>query len=303
MKRWRGSSPPVRLSSLSPALLLLCAACATVTEDDPPSNPSASAAGAAGAPAGVGGGANGGTGNVGLGGSSSNGSGGASSPGSGGRPLAGGAGGGASAGAGGASAGAGGTPPVVDTMPQFPSGMLLLEDDFENFVQANWLANDGQWAITTDPEAEGNVYGQTETNASSPHMVTAGDTSWRGVVAEVDFNVVSFNGSSSSYMAGLCLRVQDADNFYMVGLRSNTGGIQLRGIGVDGGNLAQSEYEEGVEGVWYHLKVEAVGSTITAYLDDVLMFTYPDATIQSGGIGLCTVRASALFDNVRVAAP
>lgn len=273
--------------------------CATVVQEDVPSalgNPPV-AEGSAGAPSGVAGSAGTGTSGTGAGGNlnaggSSSGASGNSSSGRGGQSL-------------GGNAGSAGSPsPPVDAGPQFPSGALLLEEDFEAFESSEWNAtSDSAWELTTDDELQSNVYGQTETSASGAHLVTSGDLSWTNVIVEADFKVLEFNGSSSGYMAGLCVRVSDADNFYMVGLRSSTGQIQLRSFTDGGSNLDQSSFEDGVIGVWYHLRVEAVGTTISAYLDDVLMFTHTDATHPSGGVGLCTVRASAVFDNVRVTAP
>jgi pectate lyase len=202
------------------------------------------------------------------------------------------------------AAGRSGSADPLDAGRQFPSGTLLLEEDFEELESSEWRATaDSAWELTEDDELDSTVYGQTETSSSGAHLVISGDVSWTDVVVEADFKVLEFNGSSSGYMAGLCVRVRDAENFYMVGLRSGTGQIQLRAFSDGGSNLAQSSFEDGATGEWYHLRVEAVGSTISAYLDDALMLTHTDTTHASGAIGLCTVRASAVFDNVRVTAP
>jgi hypothetical protein len=305
LSRLDGNSPPAlrarRAKSNAAGVLwavVTVAGCATVIQEDLPStlDSSPSAGGSAGAPsaaagftgsvtpgAGLGGNANGG-------GSSAGTAGGVSS-GLGGRSL-------------GGNAGSSGSPEPVDAGRQFPSGTLLLEEDFEAFESSEWRPTpDSVWEITTDDELQSNVYGQTETGSSGAHLVMSGEMSWTNVVVEADFKVLEFNGTSSGYMAGLCVRVGDEDNFYMVGLRSGTGQIQLRAFSDGGSNLEQSSFEDGVTGVWYHLRVEAVGTSISAYLDDVLMFTHSDASHPSGGIGLCTVRASAVFDNVRVTAP
>lgn len=184
--------------------------------------------------------------------------------------------------------------------------MVLLEENFENFAATSsaWISVEGSaWEVQTDSELVSNVYTQTETTRSQPNLSVAGAMSWRDVIVEADVLIRSFNGSSSSYMAGLCVRVQDAENFYLIGIRSNDGRLGLRRYADGATNLIQSELEEGTTGVWYRLRVEAVGSTITAYLDEQLMFSQTDDDLASGGIGLCTVRAAASFDNVRVTAP
>jgi len=201
--------------------------------------------------------------------------------------------------------GAGSAGVTQDAGPQFPSGMLLLQENFENFQSAQgWATSMGSvWAVATDAELVSNVYTQTETASSSPNLATAGNVAWRDVVVEADMKILSFNGSSSSYMAGLCVRVRDAQNFYLVGIRSNDDKLGLRRYAGGGTNLVQSSFDLGMTGVWYHLKVEVVGSTISAFLDDALMFSASDTTHANGGIALCTVRATASFDNVRVTAP
>jgi pectate lyase len=206
------------------------------------------------------------------------------------------------------SGGSGGAPVTVvaDAGPTFAAGMVLLEENFENFAATSveWTSVEGSaWEVQTNAELVSNVYTQTETTRSQPNLSVAGSVAWRDVIVEADLRIEAFNGSSSSYMAGLCVRVRDAESFYLIGIRSNDGKLGLRRYADGGTNLIQSEFEEGTTGVWYHLRVEAVGSTLTAYLDEQLMFTQTDDDIASGGIGLCTVRATASFDNVRVTAP
>lgn len=204
--------------------------------------------------------------------------------------------------------GSSGTPvPIVDAGPQFPSGVLLLQENFEDFPATGglWSSSQGStWDARTDPDLVSNVYTQTETTSNTPNLATSGDVAWRDVVVESDVRILSFNGSSSSYMAGLCVRVRDAENYYLIGVRSNDGKVGLRRYTDGSGtNLVQSSFNQGQTGVWYHLRVEVIGSTVTAFLDDELMFSETDSTHAAGGIALCTVRASASFDNVRVTAP
>jgi hypothetical protein len=195
---------------------------------------------------------------------------------------------------------------ALDAGPALPSGTRLLSEDFEAFqAQAGgWSTSAGSvWELRPDPDGATNtVYVQTETVSSGANLATAGDRSWQDVSVEADVEILEFNGSSSSYMAGLCVRVQDASNFYMIGVRSNDGKVGLRRFADGGTNLVQSTFDTGTTGVKYRLRVDAVGSTISAYLGDTLMFSESDATHASGGIGLCTVRASAAFDNVQVSA-
>jgi len=187
-----------------------------------------------------------------------------------------------------------------------PPGTLLFGEDFEDF-QADadgWIASDDStWAVSVDGDVASSVYGQTETGTNTPLLAVVGDASWTDVIVQADFKILEFDGSSSSYMVGLCVRVSDEENFYLVGMRSNDFKVGLRSYADGGENVVQSEFDGGATGVWYTLRVEVVGTTISAFLDGAPMFTVQDSTHASGAIGLCTVRASAVFDNVSVTAP
>jgi hypothetical protein len=198
------------------------------------------------------------------------------------------------------------TPPPGETTPAPASGTTLLQEDFENFGSGSvvWSPSAGSvWAVQVDSGKNSHVYAQSETASTEPHLATAGDLGWGDVVVQADLQVLQFNGESSSYMAGLCVRVRDDNDFYLIGLRSNDGKIGLRRYANGGTNLVQSEFDTGTTGVWYTLRAEIVGSTLSAYLNGAPMFSTTDSALTSGRIALCTVRASALFDNVSVTAP
>lgn len=200
------------------------------------------------------------------------------------------------------TSGAGGNAP--EPGPQFPAGTELMSEDFESDDLSRWAISSGTWARTLDAETGSNVFAQSDTGPSVALLAAAGDATWRDVRVEADFKVLAFNGSSSSYLAGLCVRLTNDENFYLVGLRSDSDQhIGIRKFGSSNTNLSQSEAFSGTENVWYHLRVDAIGDTLSVYVDDELVLEQSDAEHVAGGIGLCTVRASALFDNVLVTAP
>lgn len=294
-------------------VLMLAAGCAEVTQDEPESQlgalgggPTANAgsAGLGGTGAGQGGtgllplpsggsggGAVAGSGNAGRAGSSPGGA-----PGSG---AQGGSGVGSAGSAG--SAGQGGS---AAPGPQFPSGTELFREDFESEDVSRWNLAGGTWARTLDAETSSNVFSQSDDGPSDTLLAVAGDVSWRDVRVEADFKVLAFNGSSSSYMAGLCLRLTDAENFYLVGLRGDSNQhIGIRLFGDNNTTLSESEEFSGVENQWYRLRVDAIGSALSVFVDGELVLEQTDAEHPAGGIGLCTTRATAVFDNILVTAP
>jgi pectate lyase len=180
---------------------------------------------------------------------------------------------------------------------------VLLRDDFEAFDSTVWTPSMGSsWAISTDGTA---VYGQTDTESDDPHVTAAGQTTWTDVDFDVDMKVLDFPNSSSSYLAGVCVRVSGAGDFYVVGLRSNDQRIGIRRfVDGDGNNIGDSDEQDLVaENVWFNLRVVVQGATISAFFNGVLAVTIDDTTHVAGGVGLCTVKSSAVYDDVLVKAP
>jgi hypothetical protein len=285
-------------------LLALGVGCAEVTQEEPESQRDGLGGGSPTGSAGLGG-TGAGQGGTGLSPLPSGGSGGTPAGSSGNAGSGGAPGSGAQGGSGlGSSGSAGQAGSVADPGPQFPSGTELFREDFESEDVSRWNLAGGTWARMLDAETNSNVFSQSEDGPSDTLLAVAGDATWRDVRVEADFKVLAFNGSSSSYMAGICVRLTDAENFYLVGLRGDSDQhIGVRIFGDSNSNLEQSEDFSGVENEWYRLRVDAIGSTLSVFIDGELVVEQTDAEHPAGGIGLCTARATAVFDNILVTAP
>jgi hypothetical protein len=247
-----------------------------------------SATGGAGGSAGIGGsgaasGGSGGTAGTGTGGTAGASTGGVA--GSGGAAGVGGSGSGGTAGTTGGSGGA--------------TGEVLFFDDFEGAAD-KWVSvpSDG-WAIVADGS---NVYKQ-GTLDTAFRVSSAGDASWTDQVVEAKVKVLAFQGSSSSYLAGVYARFQDFDNHYYVSFDSY-GAVKIRKK--SGGNntsLTSEAPTDVVLGTWYTVKLEVIGSTLKAYVDGVPVLVATDTDIAAGGIAVGTKNATAEFDDVRVTKP
>ena len=140
-------------------------------------------------------------------------------------------------------------------------------------------------------------------------LAAAGDVSWTNVSVQARIKVLSFNGSSSSYYAGVCARVEDADNYYCVTLRSDAK-VAIRGdIGGSSNSLGSSVSYGVAAGTWYTVRLEVVGSTITASINGTPVLpktgdpAISDASLATGGIALIVDNADAEFDDVSVSTP
>jgi pectate lyase len=178
------------------------------------------------------------------------------------------------------------------------SGQVLFSDDFETSDAAEWFpsADADAWSVVMD---DTNVYQQAPPEVNSDRFSAAGDASWTDVSVEARVKVISFNGSSSSYFAGVYARIQSASNYYSFALRSD-GKVSIRKTS---SNLGSSVDAGIVEGEWFDVRFVVRGSTLTGYVNGTQIATVTDSSIPSGAIGVGTRNTSAMFDDVVVSVP
>jgi len=254
------------------------------------------------------GGSNGSSGSTGAAGSS------AGTGGKGGSSNSGGSGGSATAhDAGAAGSGTGGSN-VSTCSPEggLPSGMRLLSEDFEDGTANGWVSPaPADWSIVDDGSK---VYKQSVSQGNSTvHLSAAGDASWSNVIIEARVKP-AFGGSSSSYFAGVCARLKDANNFYCAVLRSDGKfGIRAR-LDSNGTNLGNAvnvmlntTQMPIADGKWYTVKLKVVGSnleaTVTGPAGETATATASDCQVTNGGVGFAVAGMAAEFDDVKVTTP
>ncbi len=106
--------------------------------------------------------------------------------------------------------------------------------------------------------------------------------------------------------AGIIFRMKDKNNYYMFRLAGEEGAVLARMVAgkwneKDLCNPRVRDFLEGYrigfgEGNWYHLKVEAYGSRIKAYIDGEPVCSVVDDTFSLGHYGLVTFKTPADFD-------
>ena len=131
-------------------------------------------------------------------------------------------------------------------------------------------------------------------------------TSWTDVTVQARIKIISFTGASSSYVAGLAVRMTDATHYYYVALRSDTK-LSIKIDNSGNTTLGGSVNANIATGTWYTVKFTAVSGTLTATVTDPTNVTVTDqvtdTTLTVGGIGLVVVNATAEFDDVVVTKP
>jgi len=264
---------------------------------------SVAGSGGVGAQAGKGGVGGSTAGSGGKGGSSTGGSGGKGSGGSAGMMALGcnlGEGGEAGS-AGGASGGEGGG---AGDSGEGPASRVVFFDDFESGNDDRWSTGEGAWSVVTDGSE---VYEQGLTD-NSPQFSLASDTCFGDQIVEARVKILDFPGSSTSYHVALFARALGPTTHYFVALDS-TGKISLRkrvnGTGNSSERLGSDKALDPRvdDGEWHDIRLEVVGTTLTAFVDGNQELSATDASIASGGVAVGTLNATAEFDDVRVTAP
>jgi hypothetical protein len=198
--------------------------------------------------------------------------------------------------------GVAGTTGTTGTAGTSGSGTVLFSDDFETGNASQWMTNgNGTATVVTDGS---HVY-ELSNLTSKVYLAAAGLVTWTDQAISARIKILSFNGSSSSYYAGLCGRLADASNYYCAALRSD-GKLAIRAdIAGSSNTLGNSVTVSPViaPGSFFTVKLEIIGSTINAYLNGALVDTVTDASIPKGGVGLLVDNTDAEFDDVTVTAP
>lgn len=172
------------------------------------------------------------------------------------------------------------------------SAASLLQDNFDD-GDTNWISSSGNWSVVDNNG--NNVYYQ---SGAKEGRTSSGDMSWTDYTVESDVNIVDFNGSTRTYVAG---RYTNGNNFYAASLyNSNEGTLEIRKkLSGSTTTLASKPYPLET-GTWYNVKLEMSGNSINMYVNGTLELSTSDSSLSAGSAGLVTFKSMAMFDNVRV---
>ena len=185
-------------------------------------------------------------------------------------------------------------PAVQPSAPEFSIGSaLLFQDNFETGTAAGWNPTAGTWSVVLD--GSNHVY--RNSNTSGDNWSYNGSAAWTDYALEALIKPLTWNSGGIVRILG---RWQDANHWYYVNLTADNH-IQLR-KNVNGTftDLAPQKSFTVSKGTWYKVRLEMVGTTLKAYVNDVLQLTATDATFSSGLIAVGGFNNTAEFDNVVV---
>jgi hypothetical protein len=163
---------------------------------------------------------------------------------------------------------------------------LVFYDDFSAGNYSFWMKALGNWKVM-----------------NGEFFQTAGTGRAIAVVKNLTLNNYIYSAdvkTDTSGTIGLVFRYKDTNNYYCFYQTSGTAALVKYASGRTK-YLTSQKYNVFIPGQIYKLTVQAQGSTLKCYVDDVLIFQVNDTTFSSGKIGLYTYYYSkGFFDNILV---
>ncbi len=180
---------------------------------------------------------------------------------------------------------------------------VLIEDDFERGLSADWEVRSGQWEVVEDPHAAGNHVLRL---SGSGGQITRGNEEWSNVRLSVRVRIET---AAPLYHVKLGLRAERPDRSYFINLRSD-GPIVVFQDGAQFTQLGRVGELDLRPGRWYRAELEASGPFLTAKAwiegeaDSEIEARFYEPSIERGAI-LLTLwmpegEAQVFFDDVVV---
>jgi len=167
----------------------------------------------------------------------------------------------------------------------------IFKNDFSNTL-SDWSIESGVWAIE-----DGKLRGTASDNQRIMIL-------YRGEVGkDYEINVKVYVISAIKFPEGqIIFRYKNTGNYYFAGIGvygyKAAIGVKINGnasLIASGGELGAAK-----TGVWYNLRVKAVGSTLTVYVDGTEICSVVDTVYATGKVGLTVYSSSVYFDDFEI---
>jgi hypothetical protein len=168
----------------------------------------------------------------------------------------------------------------------------LLSEDFLDGTANGWTRSSGSWSIVSDGTP---AYRQSGTSADS--NARTGSSSWTDYSVQARVKPIAFNGADR--YAGLMARVINSNHYYFLALQNGNRLVLGKRAGSSPIVLASKSFAF-TTGTFFTLRLDAQGSSLSAYVNGALQLTATDSEFASGIIGGATYYASASFDDFLV---
>jgi hypothetical protein len=165
-------------------------------------------------------------------------------------------------------------------------------EDFNDGDASNWTVYDGTWAVSNNICTVAPYDGA---------KLKADGTDFTNFSAEMDISVGASGNAGFLVRANNFTNGTDMLSGYYIGIDSSSYHLQMGKMNNSWTELKLVSTPI-VTGRVYHMKVEAYGSSIKVYIDNMTnaKMEVIDTSYTSGSIGIRTYQASAAFDNIAV---
>ena len=181
-----------------------------------------------------------------------------------------------------------------------PNSLTLYDDAFQ-YNDYWWTRVDGSWAPHFESGEEGEDllgrYRQSSTVSGARAVigVSTGDQ-----VVQATARALEFAGTDVWF--GVMARYVDSRNYYYLTVRDN-GTLSLRKLVNDNIVVLGTAPLTVTANTWYNLRLEAVGSSLRAYVNNELYLEATDTSFSRGRYGLVTYKTAADYDVMQVSQP
>ena len=170
------------------------------------------------------------------------------------------------------------------------------QDDFEDGRADGWDEVRGTWEVIDG------IYEQTDIAAEYQNSIHENET-WTDYALEIDITILESSGASTSVAAGVLLRANETGSSgYRIWIRTDSGGFQFSLWENDSyTHIVTQAAERAISGETYRLKVEIEGSTLSAWVDDRVMFedqVDEGNLFPTGRVGLINYNCHVQYDNL-----
>ncbi|MDQ1910778.1 DUF5011 domain-containing protein [Paenibacillus sp. GD4] len=179
------------------------------------------------------------------------------------------------------------------------------EKDLSGWAKQGYSSLNTPWTIVTDSVTHNTYVQPAGIYETSPSFAIFGEN-LKDYGIEARVQEVPGTGAAGKVQMGLLARAGTNYNdlYYFKLFRNGSTSQAILEKRVSGGNTTLSTYnlpnDYLMEGKWYKLNLEVVGTTITGYVDGVKVLQHTDTSRTAGRFGLRSHEAKAAFDDVRV---
>lgn len=181
------------------------------------------------------------------------------------------------------------------------AGAMSFTDDFQDGNQNGWDTRSGSWVVGSTAAVEHVL--TVGNNLSGPWISPDGIS---GTDQDLSADVQAREGNQAGLLVRTTDTSQDPRGYYaaidtnkdaLLLMRAGTwDSLNSCTVGLATGQVSLPTALERAH--TYRLRLTAIGSTVSVYLDGTLRMQCTDATTTSGGVGLRTYQAEGQFDNV-----